>query len=65
MLAPREIGQEENSPFQDADEVQVSVGVILGDLCAELANTILNFRGGDEDRQLGIRHGALDCDTFD
>jgi hypothetical protein len=45
----REVGQEDEAGLQQRDEQQVAVGVLAGDLRAELADAGLELLGREED----------------
>ena len=44
----REVGEEDEARLQERDEDQVAVGVVRGDLRAELGHAALKLLGGEE-----------------
>jgi hypothetical protein len=45
---PREVGEEDEACLQERDEQQVAVGVVLGDLGAQLADAGLELLRGEK-----------------
>jgi hypothetical protein len=43
----REVGGEEERTFEGRDEEEIEAGVVGGDLGAELADALLDLRGGE------------------
>jgi hypothetical protein len=56
MNGAGEIGNEDERALENADEDQVSVFVVLGDLGANFRDALLDFDVGDENAKLRIVH---------
>ncbi len=53
-----EVGGEDEAALEDADEDQAAVGVVFGDLLAELLDAGRDLLGGDQGADSGLRHGG-------
>jgi hypothetical protein len=46
---PREVGEKDEARLQEGDEEQVAVGVVSGDLGAQLGDAAAQLTGAEED----------------